>query len=78
MEIFEKNTPYFKHKLVLLKKKLKLIKKEIQDELELENDELELENDELNTAFDSSINPFKKLDVSKALIELLEEKIKNC
>lgn len=71
MKRFEKNTPNFKNKLILLKKKLNFIKKELQYELDSENDEL-------NTAFDSSIDPFKKLDVSKALIEVLEEKLVNC
>ena len=70
MDKFEKNTPNFKNKLILLKKKLNLLKKELQEELDSENDEL-------NTAFDSSIDPFKKLDVSKALIEVLEEKLVN-
>ena len=58
-------------KLILLKRKLNLLKKELQEELDSENDQL-------NTAFDSSIDPFKKLDVSKALIEVLEEKLVNC
>ena len=71
MDRFDKNTPNFKNKLILLKKKLNLLKKELQEELDSENDEL-------NTAFDSSIDPFKKLDVSKALIEVLEEKLVNC
>ena len=71
MDRFEKNTPNFKNKLILLKRKLNLLKKELQEELDSENDEL-------NTAFDSSIDPFKKLDVSKALIEVLEEKLVNC
>ncbi len=71
MDRFEKNTPNFKKKLILLKRKLNLLKKELQEELDSENDEL-------NTAFDSSIDPFKKLDVSKALIEVLEEKLVNC
>ena len=71
MDRFEKNTPNFKNKLILLKRKLNLLKKELQEELDSENDQL-------NTAFDSSIDPFKKLDVSKALIEVLEEKLVNC